>query len=93
MKRTSRNAAKRPETRHGQAAGVADQTAPAPGSDRMDCMDELWDCCRAIETWSGLLRGYGDDQLDGELVRRVGSMLDGEIQQLKIALEVLEATR
>ncbi len=93
MKRTSRSVAKHPETRHGQAVSVAAPAAPAPGSDRLDCMDELWDCCRAIETWSGLLRGYGDDQLDGELVRRVGSMLDGEIQQLKIALEVLEAAR
>jgi len=71
-------------------SGVTRQTALAPGLDWLDCIDEIRDCSHAIETWSGLLRGYGDDQLDGELVRRVGGMLDGEIQQLKIALQVLQ---
>jgi len=67
--------------------------AEAVGQAQPDWLDEVRSCCHAIETLSGLLRGYGDDELEGELARSVGNMFDLEVQQLKIDLTALEAAR
>jgi len=64
-----------------------------PARPPADWLDEVRSCCHAIETLSGLLRGYGDDELEGELARSVGNMFDLEVQQLKIDLTALEAAR
>lgn len=69
---------------------VADEAARAL---RLAWLDELDGCCDAIETLAGLLLACGDEELENELVRRTGNMIDQQIRQLRASLEKLDAVR
>jgi hypothetical protein len=76
---------KRPRKRRQARASVARKAAPAQRRDWLDCVDNIHAACQAIAMLSGLLARYGEDALEGELVREAGSALLDHIRQLRAA--------